>query len=383
MTPAPPPLNGGGVGVGVMATHDLTSSLPARLKANVHADLASVRQPAVVIPLLLGLLALALLVATGFGTVGIGWPDIVGIVLKRALGLNLGAHWSAADEAIIWELRLPRVLGAALVGAGLAGAGVIFQGLLRNPLADPYLLGTSGGAALAATIAYLIPLQLGLFNYALVPAAAFVGALGAILLVYNLARSGGRTPIMTLLLAGFAASSLMAALMSFLMLLNQATLQRVVLWTMGGISASGWSQLVVVATLISVGLLLAVLLTNDLNAFLLGEEQAAALGVAVERKKFFLLVVGALLTGAAVALSGLVGFVGLIVPHIVRLILGPEHRRLLPASVLSGAIFLVLADLVARLLIAPSEIPLGVVTALLGAPFFIYLLRKSKREYSF
>ncbi len=367
-----------------MATQDIAPNLSARIKANVRVDLrAQIRRPALVISLLLGLLALAILIATRFGTVGIGWQEIVGIVLKRAFGLDLGLHWSATDEAIIWELRLPRVLGAAIVGGGLAGAGVIFQGLLRNAMADPYLLGTSGGAGLAATIAFLIPVQWGIFNYALVPSAAFVGALLAVLLVYNLARVGARTPIMTLLLAGFAVSSLLAAVMSFLMLLNQATLERVVLWTMGGISTTGWSQLAAVTPLIALGLALALMLTNDLNAFLLGEEQAAALGVMVERKKFFLLVVGALLTGAAVALSGLVGFVGLIVPHIVRLMLGPEHRRLLPASVIGGAIFLVLADLVARLLIAPSEIPLGVMTALIGAPFFIYLLRKSKREYLF
>ncbi len=367
-----------------MATQDLTRpnrsnalsrSLP-RLDWRVRT-----RQPGLVLSFLFLLLALTILLAARFGTVGIGWEQIVGIVLKRGLGIDLGIHWGAADEAIIWQLRLPRVLGAAVVGAGLAGAGVIFQGLLRNPMADPYLLGTSGGAALAATLAFLLPVQLGLFSYALVPVAAFVGALGAVLLVYYLARTGTRTPIMTLLLAGFAASSMMGALMSFFMLLNRSTLERVVLWTMGGISASGWTQLLAVTPLIVLGLALALTLTNDLNAFLLGEEQAAALGVVVERKKFMLLIVGALLTGASVALSGLVGFVGLIVPHIVRLILGPEHRLLLPASVLSGAIFLILADLLARTLISPGEIPLGVMTALIGAPFFIYLLRKSKRDY--
>lgn len=341
------------------------------------------RQSIGMLAILGGVLILVLVFAASLGAVAIPAGDIAAILLKRAFGISIGVPWNEAQEAIVWQLRLPRVLGAALVGAGLAGAGVIFQGLLRNPMADPYLLGTSGGAALAATIAFLIPLQFGIFNYALVPMAAFAGALVAVLLVYNLARVGVRTPITTLLLAGFATSSLLAALMSFLMLMNQTTLNRVVLWTMGGISASGWAQLVAVAPLIGLGLVLALMLANDLNAFLLGEEQAASLGVAVERRKFFLLIVGALLTGAAVALSGLVGFVGLIVPHIVRLILGPEHRRLLAASALSGAIFLVLADLLARILIPPSEIPLGVVTALIGAPFFIYLLRKSKRDYVF
>jgi iron complex transport system permease protein len=329
------------------------------------------------------ILVLALLLATSLGTVAIPAGNIVGIVAKHAMGISLGISWSDTQETIVWQLRLPRVLGAAIVGAALAAAGVLFQGLLRNPMADPYLLGTSGGAALAATIALLIPVTSESMGFALVPTAAFAGALAAVLLVYQIARVGSRAPITTLLLAGFAASSLMAAAMSFLMLTNRNALQRVVLWTMGGISASGWGTLQVIVPLIVAGVVLAFALTGDLNAFLLGEEQAAALGVSVERHKFAVLAVGALLTGAAVAISGLVGFVGLIVPHIVRMIVGPDHRLLLPAAALSGAIFLVFADLAARLVLAPSEVPLGVVTALIGAPFFIYLLRRTKREYAF
>lgn len=367
-----------------MATQDLIHSdvLTNSTRPRVGWNTVS-RNPVIVLSVLAIALVATILFATRFGTVGIEWQQIVAIVLKRAAGLDIGIDWSSADEAIIWQLRLPRVLGAALVGAGLAGAGVVFQGLLRNSMADPYLLGTSGGAALAATIAFFIPLQFGLINYALVPVAAFVGALIAVILVYRLARVGTLTPITTLLLAGFAASSMMAALMSALMLTSRGTLERVVLWTLGGVSASGWGSLMVVAPLIALGCLCAFALSNDLNAFLLGEEQAAALGVQVEQKKFILLIVGALLTGAAVSLSGLVGFVGLIVPHFVRIVLGPNNRLLLPASLLAGAIFLVFADLVARTIIAPSEIPLGVVTALIGAPFFLLLLRRAKRNYAF
>lgn len=341
------------------------------------------RQPFLAIAILIALLILELALAVSLGTVSIPIGDIAAIIVKRAFGVSLGVPWSDTHEMIVWQLRLPRVLSAAIVGAALASAGVLFQGLLRNPMADPYLLGTSGGAALAATIALLVPATFGFYAFALVPMAAFTGALLAVLLVYQIARVGPRTPITTLLLAGFAASSMMASVMSFLMLMNQNTLQRVVLWTMGGISASGWDSLIVVAPLIVLGTLAAFAMANDLNAFLLGEEQAAALGVAVERQKLLAMVVGALLTGAAVAISGLVGFVGLIVPHVVRLVLGPDHRLLLPAAFLCGAIFLVLADLVARLILAPSELPLGVVTALIGAPFFIYLLRRTKREYTF
>ncbi len=329
------------------------------------------------------LLLMALLAAASLGTVSIPAGDIAAIAIKHAVGLDLGAKWSEAQETIVWQIRVPRVLGAALVGAALAAAGVLFQGLLRNPMADPYLLGTSGGAALAATLALLIPTTVGILGFTLVPIAAFAGALGAVLLVYQISRIGSRTPITTLLLAGFAASSMMASVMSFLMLMNQNALQRVVLWTMGGISANGWDSLVVVTPLVLVGVVASYALTTDLNAFLLGEEHALALGVAVERQKFLVMAVGALLTGTAVAISGLVGFVGLIVPHILRLVVGPDHRLLLPASTLSGAVFLVLADLVARMALAPSEVPLGVVTALIGAPFFIYLLRRTKREYAF
>ena len=339
-------------------------------------------KPFFVIGILLFVLLLALLVAASLGTVSIPAVDIASIALKHAFGISTGVRWSDTQEVIVWQLRLPRVLGAALVGAALATAGVLFQGLLRNPIADPYLLGTSGGAALAATIALLLPVSVGVLGFTLVPVAAFVGALAAVMIVYQIARVGARTPITTLLLAGFAISSMMASVMSFLMLMNQNTLQRVVLWTMGGISASGWDAVRVVTPLILVGFVAAFAATNDLNAFLLGEEQAAALGVAVERQKFVVMTIGALLTGAAVAISGLVGFVGLIVPHIVRLVLGPDHRLLLPASFLSGAIFLVMADLLARMVLAPSEIPLGVVTAIIGAPFFIYLLRQAKREYT-
>ncbi len=341
------------------------------------------RKPFITLSALGLLLTATVLLATSLGTVSIPMGHIASIVVKHITGVNIGGPWSDTQETIVWQLRLPRVAGAGIVGAALAAAGVLFQGLLRNPIADPYLLGTSGGAALAATIALLLPVTSGAFGFTLVPIAAFVGALGAVLLVYQIARVGSRAPITTLLLAGFAASSLMAAAMSFLMLTNQNTLQRVVLWTMGGISASGWDTLKVIGPLILAGLLCALTMTTDLNAFLLGEEQAAALGISVEGRKFMLLATGALLTGAAVAISGLVGFVGLIVPHIVRLLIGPDNRLLLPASALSGAIFLILADLIARMVLSPSEVPLGVVTAFVGAPFFIYLLRRTKREYTF
>lgn len=326
---------------------------------------------------------LVVLGGVSLGTVRIPFDEVARILLDRLPWLHLTPDWTEQAEAIIISIRLPRVITAVVVGFGLAMAGTVFQGLLRNPMADPYIIGTSGGAALGATLALLLPVQVVWLDFTLVPIAAFAGSMLAVLAVYNIARVGPRTPITTLLLAGFALSSLMAAVMSFLMLFSGQTMQRVVLWTMGGTSASGWGQLQVVIPLILVASLAAYLLAGDLNAFLLGEDQAAHLGVNVERRKLILLMIGSLLTGASVSVSGLVGFVGLVVPHVARLVFGPDHRLLLPASALLGSIFLVVADLVARLILAPAEVPVGIVTAVIGSPFFIYLLRRSKRAYDF
>jgi iron complex transport system permease protein len=339
--------------------------------------------PVVVILVLAIALACCVVVAASLGAVAISFSDVARMLAARLPGISLAPTWSDQAEAIIFQIRLPRVITAMVVGGALAAAGAVFQGLLRNPMADPYIIGTSGGAALGATIALLLPIQVVWFGFTLVPLAAFSGALLTVLVVYNIARVGPRTPVTTLLLAGFAFSSMLAAVMSFLMLVSGHTLRRVVLWTMGGVTASSWLQSRVVVPLILAGVMAAYTLANDLNAFLLGEEQAAYLGVNVERRKLILLMLGSLLTGAAVSVSGLVGFIGLVVPHVARLIFGPDHRLLLPASTLMGGLFLVLADLLARLLLAPAEIPVGIITAMIGAPFFIYLLRRSKREYAF
>jgi iron complex transport system permease protein len=341
------------------------------------------RNPAtVLVALTLALLA-AVVLAVALGAVAVPLGDIARMALARLVPGRLAVTWTPADEVIVFTLRLPRVVAAALVGGALAVAGVVFQGLLQNPLADPYIIGTSGGAALGATIALSLPVQGLWFGFGLVPVLAFAGAMVAVLVVYNIARVGARAAVVTLLLAGFATSSMLAAVMSLLMLVSGATLRRIILWTMGGLAVTGWSQVAIVAPLVLGAMLVAGLFARDLNAFLLGEEEAAYLGVNVERRKLTLLLLGSLLTGAAVSLSGLVGFVGLVIPHVARLVLGPDHRLLLPASALVGAAFLVLADLLARSLLAPTEIPVGIVTALIGAPFFIYLLRRSKREYRF
>jgi len=336
--------------------------------------------------LLGGGLVIASLLASAFGAVTIPLPDILKMALNKVAIFDFSSTWRAVDETIIFQIRLPRVLGGALVGAALATAGVLFQGLLRNPLADPYIIGTSAGAALGATIAMMLPINLAFLGFGLVPIAAFIGALATVILVYNLARVGGKTPIISMLLAGFVVSALLAAVMAFMMSMSDRfglNLRSVYSFLMGHISVTSWGQIAIIAPLVIGGIIGARFFAFHLNAFSLGEEGAAYLGIEIERDKILILALGSLLTAAAVSISGLVGFVGLVVPHAMRLSLRPDHRLLLPAAALAGAAFLVIADLLARILLAPVEIPVGVVTAIIGAPFFIYLLRRTRREYAF
>ena len=345
------------------------------------------RNKLILILILLGsCLIVSLLLASAFGAVAISLPDILRMALNKIAIFDFPSTWRAVEEIIIFQIRLPRVIGGALVGAALATAGVLFQGLLRNPMADPYIIGTSAGAALGATIAMLLPINLAFLGFGLVPVAAFCGALGTVFLVYNLARVGGKTPIISMLLAGVVVSSFMAAIMALLISITdrlQLNLHSVYSFLLGHISVTGWEQLAVIAPLVIGGIIGARFFTFHLNAFSLGEEGAAYLGIEVERDKMLILALGSLLTAAAVSISGLVGFVGLVVPHTIRLGFGPDHKLLLPASALAGGTFVVIADLLARTLLAPIEIPVGVITALIGAPFFLYLLRQTKKEYAF
>jgi iron complex transport system permease protein len=313
------------------------------------------------------------------------------LVMSAAAGILVGAVAIAPGDVlsalfgaegtngtIIRELRLPRVLGAALVGGALAAAGALLQGLLRNPLADPFVTGTSAGASLAAVLAVAIGLE-----PALVPLAAFAGAMGAIALVWRLARLGGRTTVLTVLLAGVVLTSFAGALVTFILISSDRLalrLRAVLGWLQGGISIINWSELAVAAAVVTVGVIGALLLAPRIDAYAFGEETAAALGVDLDRTTAAVLATTALLTGAAVALAGLVGFVGLVIPHALRFLLGATHRRLIVASVPAGAMALVLADLGARTALAPAELPVGVITGLVGAPFFLVLLLRSRRE---
>ena len=340
--------------------------------------------PAVVLGVLIVVLAASLLFAAAFGAVRLRADDLVRMTLNHLFGARFTPTWRPQDEAIFFAIRLPRVAGAAVVGAALASAGVLFQGLLRNPLADPYALGVSGGAALGGALGFVLSVSFTFAGFSPVPILAFAGALIAMCLVYALARSGGRTPIVTLLLAGFAVSAIMGYAVSFLLILNdrlQLNLPRVYGWLLGGISVTQWSQLEVAVAMLAAGMLGAWLLRHSLDALSLGEESAQQLGIAVENHKRLVIVLGSILTGAAVALGGLIGFVGLFAPHVTRVIVGPRHGLLLPAAALLGAAFLVLADLLARSILPPTEIPVGILTAFVGGPFFLWLLRRERREY--
>lgn len=308
---------------------------------------------------------------------------IVVLAAACAASLFAGAVWVPLDDmpgSVIVELRVARFLLAIVAGAALSVSGVIFQALFRNPLAEPYVLGVSAGAGLGAAVAILFGLTaLSLWT---IPAIAFGGALGTIFLVYGLARDrSGAAPVHTLLLSGVMVNAVFGSLLMFLVSLSTSdALHNVIWWLLGSLQILDWDVLPAPAVVVACGLAVTFALSRDLNVITLGEEPAAHLGLNVERAKRLFLLLASLMTGAAVAACGLIGFVGLIVPHSVRLAVGPDHRRLVPASALAGATFLVVADSFARTVMAPTEIPIGVVTALLGGPFFFCLLRRKKHS---
>jgi iron complex transport system permease protein len=291
------------------------------------------------------------------------------------------ADVSRASEIILFQLRIPRVMLAGVVGMALAVSGLVFQGLFRNPLADPAIIGVSSGAALGA-IAVIVLGGASLAGGFVVSGAAFAGAILAAFLVYRLARLGPTVHVATLLLAGIAVAALISALMSLVMSFAGEQIRSIYFWLLGGLGARGWTSLEVVTPITGAGAIAAAALAYRLNLLALGEERAAQLGVDVDRSKRYAIALGALLAAAAVSVSGVIGFVGLMTPHVLRLIVGPDHRRLLPAVLLAGPTFLILADLAARVSIAPEELPIGAVTAIVGAPFFLFLLRRERKRAS-
>lgn len=321
------------------------------------------------------------LLGLALGPASIPLDATVRILLSHLPGVGLDADVPATWRTIVWDVRLPRVLLAGIAGATLAMSGAAYQGVFRNPLAEPYLIGVATGAALGATIVVVSDVNLSLGGLSALPLAAFAGAIISVLLVYGVARVGNTVPATTLILAGVALSSLATALTSFLMLQNTSNTLSVFSVVLGGFNTASWTK---VAWVLPYALpSAAVILAHGrlLNVLNLDEEQARALGVDVERTKVLILGAASLAAAAAVSVSGTIGFVGLIVPHAVRLIWGADNRTLLPMSIVLGAAFLISADVVARMADRPSEIPVGIITAFCGVPFFLYLLRRARGAY--
>ena len=332
--------------------------------------------------LVMAILALALVgaivAATVTGAAGMSpsttFAALIGLLRRGVHATGAFPEWA---PRLLLDLRLPRIALAVITGAALSTAGASFQGTFRNPLAEPYLLGVSAGAALGATVAIVWKPLAALGIYTL-PLLAFIGAVLAAYLVYRLATFGGRTQSASLLLSGVAVGSTLTAILSFLMVTTERDLHTVVVWLMGGLTTATWTKVYITLPVVAAGFTYMMVVAKRMNLLLMGEERARELGVDAQRTRRNLMVVASLTTAAAVSFTGLIGFVGLMVPHIMRLLVGPDHRRLLPASALFGALLLLAADTAARTAMAPAEIPVGIITAAVGGPFFLYLLRSRK-----
>jgi iron complex transport system permease protein len=343
----------------------------------------------IIIVLLLFALLLTIIISLNVGYAQISFTDILSIlgeqfpILDNIIDTSLITQ---QNTSIILQIRLPRIIAGALVGAALAASGVVYQGVFKNPMADSYVLGVSAGAAVGASLSIVFGAGLPIFGFRLVQVAAFFGALISMFIVYNISRVGTRVPITTLLLSGIAVNFFLYAIVALVEVIAGDELTAIIFWLIGGFSNVLWFDIFSVTPFILVGIALSYFFARDLNMLALGEENAQHLGVNVERVKKTLLILASLVTAAAVSLSGLVGFVGLMVPHITRLLIGPDHRILFPASTIVGAIFLVICDSVARVIATPFastlEIPVGIITMLTGAPFFILLFKKKKESYA-
>lgn len=337
--------------------------------------------------LILAMLSMALILSivifANVGSANIDVPSTFKIIGSKTPFIRNyidASHIASSQVSIIWNVRLPRVMLGVFIGAGLSMAGTAFQGMFKNPMADPYVIGISSGAALGATIAIILKLEGSYFGISPISVFAFIGALTAVFLVYEIARIKNQIPVTTLLISGVAIGQLFTAIMSFLMVIFSKDMSKIIYWSLGSLAGKGWSPVLGIMLPMITSMILLNIFARDLNVMLTGEESAKSLGVNVERTKIYVLLLGTFMTSVAVSVSGIIGFVGLIIPHIVRLIIGPDHRILLPASALVGGIFMIASDAIARTVISPIEVPVGIVTAMFGGPFFIYLLVKAKRN---
>ena len=329
------------------------------------------------------LLAVLIVIALNCGVARISVGQSLLVIASRIPGLN---HWVSLQDidraamTILLYLRLPRILLAAVAGAGLAVAGVAFQGIFKNPMAEPYVLGISSGTALGAALAMALGLEANFMGFGLITFSAFAAGILTALTVYGIARIGSKTPTVTLLLSGIAVNFFLTATISLIMTFKREQIERIVMWTMGSVATANWTEVMMVTPLVVLTIGVLSIYSRDLNLVLLGDETAQCLGVEVEKVKRAILGVSTLLVAAIVSVSGIIGFVGLIVPHMVRILCGPDHRAVIPFAALGGAALLIICDTLARTLVPPSEIPVGIITSLFGVPFFLYLLVKRKKK---
>ncbi|MFZ2330469.1 MAG: iron ABC transporter permease [Atribacterota bacterium] len=311
-------------------------------------------------------------IGLNFGTIAIQPKKILSILWNHKTDDSLGL--------IIWELRIPRLIMAMLTGMTLAGVGGGFQGILRNPLADPYILGVSAGAALGACSALALQYVAGLYLVPFLPFFALLGAFVSISLVYLLSRKKSHLPMSDLLLAGVAVNFFFSAIITLLLAISRREIRSMLFWLMGDLSTSSWNNIYWISLPVFLGTILLVSSSLELNAMALGEEEALHLGIQTEKLRLKIFFIGSTMIAIVVSFTGLIGFVGLVIPHIARLLVGPDHRIMLPVSALSGSIFLIICDTIARTIIAPTEIPIGVITALVGSPIFIHLLKRRNED---
>lgn len=338
----------------------------------------------IILVLLIAALTLVIAIAAAIGPIQIPPLEVYKIIFQEIpfIGDLSKSTTSILNQEIVLQVRLPRVLAAAFVGVALASSGAVLQGLLRNPIADPFIIGISAGASLGTSVAMVTGIGASVFGILYsVPIMAFVSALGTVLLVYSLSKLGGGMSMLTLLLIGVAVTSLFSALVYLIMIVSNAQAQGILFWMFGSFTLTSWNYVYMALPFIFAGLGVTFYFARDLNMLALGEEQAHQLGVDTENLRKILLVCVSLMTAAAVSISGIIGFVGLIIPHIMRVLIGPDHRILIPSSALAGAVMLILCDTFARTIMSPSEMPVGIITAIIGCPFFIYLLLSRKSAW--
>ena len=329
------------------------------------------------------IIVLLILIAASIGAAKVSIYETIRVVGSYIPGISHFIDRETLDPqavVVISQIRLPRIFMAIIVGIALASAGVIFQGLFRNPMADPFVIGVSAGGAFGAAIGLFFVSTISLLNISITTILALIGALGTTFLVYSISSTRGKVSVVTLLLSGIALSAMLGAMTSFIMIFRAHDMAKIVFWLMGGLTSASWQKLYFITPVITILVIICSFYMRDLNIISMGDERAVQLGVQTEKVKKTLLVFASIIAALAVSVSGIIGFVGLITPHILRLIVGPDHKILFPTSALAGAIVLLVSDTLARTVLMPREIPVGIITSVVGVPFFLYLLVKSRKQ---